>query len=175
MPAAVVSMGKNLNKVFGGDEHRLVAGRGGLRRERVHRLRARDARNQLHGEAGEPARGERPHQIELSMRLQERHDGRVGTQSLHDVNLGWLDGEQQVGGGEHFARVAGDAGTLIGRVRQAGRDTRTRFDDDLGTVARESSRNLRHERNPCFARSCFSDYADTQAHRSHSVHIKPAD
>ena len=37
----------------GRDQHRLVAGDGGLRGQRIHRLRARDARHQFHREAGD--------------------------------------------------------------------------------------------------------------------------
>ena len=59
VPAAVVSIGKNFASVLGGEEHRLVAGDGRLRRERVHRLGARDARDRVHREGGHAARGER--------------------------------------------------------------------------------------------------------------------
>ncbi len=41
----------------GGVEHRLVAGEIGLRGQHVHRLRAGDARHQLHGEGGDPRLG----------------------------------------------------------------------------------------------------------------------
>ena len=50
VPAAVISIGKKLRQPVGGDQRRLVAGDGRLRRERVHRLRARDPRDRLHRE-----------------------------------------------------------------------------------------------------------------------------
>ena len=50
VPAAVISIGKRLLDAVGGEQHRLVAGDGRLRRERVHRLRARDSRDRLHRE-----------------------------------------------------------------------------------------------------------------------------
>ena len=59
VPAAVVSIGKKRGSVLGGEQHGLVARDGRLRRERVHRLRARDARDRLHRERRHAARRER--------------------------------------------------------------------------------------------------------------------
>jgi phage-related minor tail protein len=52
VPAAVVSMGKMRGKLVGGDQHGLVAADGGHGGERVHALRAGDARHQLHRAEG---------------------------------------------------------------------------------------------------------------------------
>ena len=51
VPAAVVSIGRNCGERAGAEQHGLVAGDGGLRGEHVHRLRAGDARDQLHARA----------------------------------------------------------------------------------------------------------------------------
>ena len=56
------------------DEHRLVAGDGGLRRQRVHRLRARDARHQFHGKTRDPVAFEGAHEIVARVGLHESYD-----------------------------------------------------------------------------------------------------
>ena len=48
---------KGAAELGGGVEHRLVAGEIGLRRQHVHRLRAGDARQQLHREGGDAGAG----------------------------------------------------------------------------------------------------------------------
>ena len=50
VPAAVISIGKSFGTRSAARSDGLVAGDGRLRRERVHRLRARDARDRLHRE-----------------------------------------------------------------------------------------------------------------------------
>ena len=50
--------GEHAGQGIGGDQHRLVSGNGGHGRERVHALRARDARHQLHRQEGDS--GARP-------------------------------------------------------------------------------------------------------------------
>ena len=50
--------GKHAGQGIGGDQHGLVAGDGGHGRERVHALRARDARHQLHGQEVHAAVGQ---------------------------------------------------------------------------------------------------------------------
>ena len=81
VPAAVISMGKNFGQRFGGDEHGLVAGDVRLRGERVHLLRAADARDALHAEAGDPPRGELLHEVGAGERLQERQPSTVPSRS----------------------------------------------------------------------------------------------
>ena len=56
----------------GGVDHRAIAGEIGLAGEHVHRLRARDARHQLHGEGNEP--GIR-HLLERGFVAVRIHDG----------------------------------------------------------------------------------------------------
>ena len=53
LPAAVVSIGRNLPSAAAPISTRLVAGDGALRRQHVHRLGARDARHQLERERGD--------------------------------------------------------------------------------------------------------------------------
>ena len=60
-------------QAVGGDQRRLVAGDRRLRRERVHRLRARDARDRLHRERDDAALGEQTRRRSaVGQRLQER-------------------------------------------------------------------------------------------------------
>ena len=57
VPAAVISSGNIFWHAVGGDQHGLVARHGRLRRERVHRLGARDSRDRLHRERDHALRG----------------------------------------------------------------------------------------------------------------------
>ena len=57
-PAAVVIIGISRGMCAGAEEHRLVTGHRGLRRQDVHRLRARDARHPLERQRRDLARGE---------------------------------------------------------------------------------------------------------------------
>ena len=57
---------------FGRIDHRAIAGEIGLARQHVHRLRAGDARHQLHGEGGNPGVG---HLLERGLVAVRIHDG----------------------------------------------------------------------------------------------------
>jgi hypothetical protein len=61
----------------GGNQRGLVAADGRLRRQRIHRLRARDARHQFHREAGDLALAQRAHHVQLRVRLHETDDQRA--------------------------------------------------------------------------------------------------
>ena len=68
MPAAVVSMGRNLVERVGRDQHGFVAGHRGLRGQCVHRLGARYARHQLHGEGGDAPGLQGAHEVVARVR-----------------------------------------------------------------------------------------------------------
>ena len=138
----------------GRDQRRLVAGDGALRRERVHRLRARDARDRLHREARRrrarraarsprgrsaargsrssttpPARAPRPPRRSACARGRRRRRPRTARRAATTVRAGL-----------RVLRV-GEAGRL--RPRRARRDVEAGF--------REPPDRLGHERDPALA------------------------
>ena len=66
--------GEHAGQGIGGDQHRLVAGDGGHGGQRVHALRARDARHQLHGQKADAALGQRAGRVDRGERLAEADD-----------------------------------------------------------------------------------------------------
>ena len=76
---------------------RLVAGDGRLRGERVHRLGARDARQQLEREARDAGVAQRGDAVEGLVRLQQTDEHRVALEEAHLVRAGRLDLEHHVG------------------------------------------------------------------------------
>ena len=82
VPAAVISIGKNLPSVVRAGERRAVAGDDRLRGERVHRLRARRARDRLHREARDPRLGEPLDQVRAGERREEADQDRRPARSM---------------------------------------------------------------------------------------------
>ena len=79
VPAAVIIIGKARPYSSGRIDHRLVAGEVGLARQHVHRLRAGDARHQLHGESGDVGLGGHGLDVGLvAVRVHGRDDQRAG-------------------------------------------------------------------------------------------------
>ena len=77
VPAAVLSIGNMRGRVAGGEQHGLVAGDRGHRRQRVHALRARDARHQLHRDERRAALGDRSRGVGRRQRIGEADDDLV--------------------------------------------------------------------------------------------------
>ena len=84
LPAAVNWPVKKLPNRFARLDHRAIAGDVRHRRQRVHLLRAADARHLIHREHGDLARGERGDQRLVLRRIQERDQARALAQ-LRDL------------------------------------------------------------------------------------------
>ena len=67
---------EELRDAVGGEENRLVAGDRGLRRERIHRLRARDSRDRLHGERDHAGLAQLRDPLRVGERLEEPDEDR---------------------------------------------------------------------------------------------------
>ena len=87
------------------DQHGLVAGDRGLRGQRVHGLRARDARYELHREAGDAPLLQCAHQRRLVVGREEPGDHRTRLQLRDLARVKRLHGEQEIGGREHGIRA----------------------------------------------------------------------
>ena len=111
-----------LAEVRGGIDHRLVAGEVGLAGQHVHRLRARDARHELHRHQRRAGAGQR---LEagpvVEGRQHGRHDG-AGLQGLHLLAGGPAHLEQNVGPAQRLGGAGGDGRALrlqdvVGKAR----------------------------------------------------------
>ena len=121
----------------GREQHRAIAGEVRLRGERVHRLRARDARDQLEcercGELLGQARGhrgrvERAQKADVDRALAQRRDLRVARRGdlEHEIRGERLGGTRQLRTDRRIARVV-----------EAGRRARSRLHRDLDPALHE--------------------------------------
>ncbi len=133
----------------GGIDHRLVAGEIGLAGEHVHRLRAGDARHELHRhQRGAGAR----QRFESGAVVVGREDGghdRPGLQGFDLVGRGPAHLEENVGAGESLGRTTGNggAGRLQGVVGEARAGAGSRLHPDQAAQRGELLDRLRRHRH----------------------------
>ncbi len=140
----------------GGHERGLVAGHRGLRRQRVHLLRARDARDQLHAQRGDAAVGEAAHQVGLGQRVEHRDQhGAFGEQldlvaaeRIVPAGTAHLQDElrlpKQRGGVRHHHGSRLPIGVII----RAGAPAGAGFDPDVEASLLQSGHPLGYQRHP---------------------------
>ena len=112
---------------IGGNQRGLVAADRGLRRQRIHRLGARDARYQFHRERRNLPVTQRAHHIRLRVRLHEADHHRAGPEPLDLADRRWLHGQQDIGRREYRLGAVGPFDLLVQRIRELGADTGTAF------------------------------------------------
>ena len=78
VPAAVIIIGKARSNASAAVDHRLVAGEVGLAGQHVHRLRAGDARHELHREGGDAGLGQRLQRGVIAVGIHDGDDQRAG-------------------------------------------------------------------------------------------------
>ena len=89
--------GRTCRACSAASEDGLVAGDRALRGERVHRLRAGDARDRVHRERGHAALGERLHELGVDERLQQRDEHLAVAQARDLFGRGLLHLADEVG------------------------------------------------------------------------------
>ena len=104
VPAAVISIGKKRPSSSAPSERRAVARDVALGGERVHRLRARDARDRLHRERGRLRVGERPCGGRARERSEKADQDRARAERADLLGVRRRDRHDHVGG-PHLARV----------------------------------------------------------------------
>jgi hypothetical protein len=136
-----------------GDERRLVAGDRALRREGVHRLRARDPRDRVHGERRHPPTRQRLEELRARQRLEEADQRRALPEQRDLVVVRPLHLADGIGLAADRGRAADDPGAcgLVLAVEERSLGARARLDDDLDARAGEPLDTLGHERNPALA------------------------
>ena len=121
-------------QLLGGDDHREVAGDRGLRGQRVHRLRARDARDRLHREGGRAGGGDPLQAVGVRERGEEAdQDGVPPSFAASSSEGGATFRTASASQGSPTRR----AGLLEERVGDAGAGARAGLEHDL--VARAGS------------------------------------
>ena len=77
--------------------HGVISRQGGLTRQRVHRLRPRDARDTFHGKAGDLLVQQALHQRRLFVGVDERNEDRAFLHRADHIECGRLHGEHHIG------------------------------------------------------------------------------
>ena len=104
--------------------HGVISRQGGLARQRVHRLRPRDARDAFHGEAGDLFVQQALHQCRLLVRVDEGNEDRAFLHRVDHVQRGWLHSENHVGVADQSVAIVNERDVLERRIGQADRISR---------------------------------------------------
>ena len=144
-------------------EHHAIAGDQRLASERVHRLGARDARNQLEGKGRRAGRGQGGDGGQLGGRRRQTDRDRAGAESSRELR----------GEGAHVAvdievargevRHNGGTGIRVGGVAVTGRGARTGLNQDLESKGCELGHCLGGRRDAALTLQAFSSDADSHA------------
>ncbi len=151
-----------------GIEHGAVSGEVRLRRQHVHRLRAGDARDELHGESGEPGAGIGLDIGALLQRLQHADEHGAALHQRHFVDRALalaqrpLHLEDDVAGAERRGGIAGDlrARRLIGRIRERAARSGAALDHHIEPHADQALGGVRRGGHAPFLRTAFLRDAD---------------
>jgi hypothetical protein len=146
--------------IFGGGiKHRLVAGQVRLAGEDIHRLRACDARHELHRQRLDPGRGVGIHAPPLAERIETRHQQRTGLLSAERLNRWPLNAQNDVGILQRRLAVAhARPRSRIVRIRYRRPRASARFHRHARAKTDELLHRLRRRSNPALARSKLSQY-----------------
>ena len=151
------------------DQHGLVAGDRRLRGQRVHRLRARDARHELHGEAGDAPFLQRAHQRGLVVRREEAGDGGAVLELRDQGGVRRLHREEEVGRGEHGVRAVGQGDVLVLGVGKARRGARAALDQDPGAGPGQAGGDFRYDCDAVLTSHGLFQHADRDWHPVHPL------
>jgi hypothetical protein len=148
-----------------------VAGNGGLRGEDVHRLGTGRARDGIHAERRDVARGELTDQVDVCHRLQERDDSHARAEQS-SLTLVWFLNLDDDLGVERFGGVGNDgcAGCHIGVVVVSRSQTGAalHFDDD--TTGREPLDRVGCHCHTSLTESGLARHTDDQRTRRLAFH-----
>jgi hypothetical protein len=154
-----------LRQVVGRDQRALVARDRALGGERIHRLRAGDARNRVHREGSDAPLGERAYEVAVDEGLQKGDEDLPVPEPGHLAVGRLLHLRHRVDSGE---RVPHDlrATLLVGLVEEPGCRSCTRLDEGLHSCLGETLGRIGHEGDSPLARSGLLGDADLHAARS---------
>jgi len=143
----------------------VVAGERGLARQRVHGLRARDAGNLFHREAGDLLLDHPLDEGVLVFGVDETDQNRSLLHGVDHVERRGLNAEDDVGGGQQIGAIFDELDVLVGFVREAARDTGTRLHVELRAQLHELRGKARDESHPFFERLGFFQHGNIHIHR----------
>src|SRR5579864_6478229 len=140
-----------------GEQCRLVAAHGRLRRERVHRLRAGDARDRLHRERDDAAAAELLDSAWIGERLEEADQQLPLVQALDLLLVRLADLREDVRS-PHV--TDGRPGLRVCRIGERRLGARSRLDDDLEARGGELYRGFGHKGDPALPGRRLTRYSD---------------
>ena len=140
--------------------HRVIARQGGLARQRVHRLRPRDARDTLHGEAGDLLVQQALDQRRLLVRIDERDQDRAFLHRVDHIQRRGLHGENHVGVGDQLLAIVNEGDILERGVGQLDGISRARLHVQFGAELDQLGDDGRHQRHAPFVRMGFLQNGD---------------
>ena len=152
---------EQLRAPVGREEHRLVAGDRGLRRQRVHRLGAGDARDRLHRERDDASLAQARDAVGVGQRLEEADQHDAGRKRGDLVHGRLADPDDGVGVGEQ-ARAVGELRAALGvlLVREPGEHARPALDDDVEPRGASFAAGVGRQGHPVFAGRGLPGHAD---------------
>ena len=141
------------------DQHRLVARDGSLRGERIHRLRARYARHELHRETGDVAVAQRSDLGVARMRLHETDDDCAGFELPDLLDRQRLHAEHDVRLLQ-YRRGIEPLDVLVARIGEARAHCGAAFHCDARAQRGKFVRDLRNHTDAGFVRRYLAQHTD---------------
>ncbi len=138
---------KKLRQVCRGQKHGLITGDVALRRECVHGLRARDARDHLHGDRRQSGIGQPSGERRIAERIEKSDRDAAAPQRRQGFVAGTADGDERVGLARQIGDVVNDrrAGGGVLFVGKGGRDAGAALNGDCDLRFGEARDGFGHE------------------------------
>ena len=147
--------GEELAEMPRPEQNRLVAGDARLGGERVHGLGPGNARNQLHAEGADLARGERREAIKPGMRVEEANQRRALPQQGDLRGIRWIDDQADIGLAKQRTGVGHDLGLAEKRIGEAGGLSGPSLNAHPHSLAEQPLHRIGRKRNPPLASASF--------------------
>jgi hypothetical protein len=155
---------QKLGQLIRRDEHRLVACDGRLRGQCIHRLRARDARHQLHGEARQLAVAHRFDFGGAPMRLHESDQDCAGGELSDLLECQRLHGQNHLRVRKHGSRSLAPFDALVGSIGELRALAGASLDEHARSGLSQLFGNLRYHADAGFLWRALTQRADGYGH-----------
>src|SRR5208283_3165862 len=147
-------------------QRRVVSSQGGLARQRVHGLSARDTRNAFHREAGNLSIAKKLDERWLLGRVDVRNEDCALAHRSDDIQRRRLNSEDDVGIADQIRAVGDKCNATKCRVWELDGIARARLHAHEEPKLRQFSDDAGYERDPLLARTSFLDNRDFYRHVS---------
>ncbi len=155
---------QDASEMRGPELYRVVAGQGRLARQRIHRLRARDARHALHREAGDLPVHQALDERRLLARVDEADQQRPWLHRVDDIDVGRLDGQHHVGVAQHRRAIRRDLDVDEVGIARMDRTAGARLHVQPGAELDQPGDERRNESHPALVDARLGQYRDVDVH-----------